>query len=37
VPEGGRMLIAVGPEAGWSDPFELELLAKHGFQVSFHP
>ena len=24
--------VAVGPEAGWDDPYELELLGKHGFQ-----
>jgi RsmE family RNA methyltransferase len=28
---GGRVLLAVGPEGGWND-FELELLARHGFQ-----
>ena len=32
VPPKGRLLVAVGPEAGWDDPYELDLLAKHGFQ-----
>jgi len=27
-----RILLAVGPEAGWQDPFELDLLREHGFQ-----
>lgn len=35
VPPGGRMLVAVGPEAGWQDPYELDLLSEHGFQVCF--
>lgn len=26
----GRILLAIGPEGGWT-PFELELLARHGF------
>jgi RsmE family RNA methyltransferase len=28
---GGRVLLAVGPEGGWND-FELKLLETHGFQ-----
>jgi 16S rRNA (uracil1498-N3)-methyltransferase len=28
---GERVLLAVGPEGGWN-PFELELLASHGFE-----
>jgi RsmE family RNA methyltransferase len=28
---GDRVLLAVGPEGGWNE-FELELLARHGFQ-----
>lgn len=28
--DGDRALLAIGPEGGWV-PFELELLAKHGF------
>ena len=28
-----RILVGVGPEAGWQDPYELELLGEHGFQV----
>ncbi len=35
--EGSRILLAIGPEGGWT-PFELELLAKHGFSpVSWGP
>lgn len=34
VPNSGNVLIAVGPEGGWT-PYELELFAAHGFQV-FH-
>lgn len=33
VPKGARILVAVGPEAGWQDPFELDLLTEHGFQA----
>ncbi len=37
VPAGGRVLLAVGPEGGWT-PFELELLGAHGFEaVSWGP
>jgi len=28
----GRVLLAVGPEGGWEEPRELELLEAHGFQ-----
>lgn len=28
-----RCLVAVGPEGGWEDPFEIELLASHGFEM----
>jgi RsmE family RNA methyltransferase len=28
-----RVLVAVGPEGGWT-PFELDLLAAHGFQIA---
>lgn len=31
VPEASRILIAVGPEGGWTD-YELEMFEKHGFQ-----
>jgi 16S rRNA (uracil1498-N3)-methyltransferase len=37
VPKDARLLLAVGPEGGWT-PFELELLAAHGFStVSWGP
>lgn len=37
LPRGGRVLLAVGPEGGWT-PFELELLTAHGFEtVSWGP
>lgn len=37
VPAGGRVLLAVGPEGGWT-PYELELLGSHGFEaVSWGP
>lgn len=37
LPRGARVLLAVGPEGGWT-PFELELLAQHGFDaVSWGP
>ena len=37
LPKDARVLLAVGPEGGWTS-FELELLAKHGFSaVSWGP
>ena len=37
LPSEARVLLAVGPEGGWT-PFELELLAAHGFEaVSWGP
>ena len=37
LPREARVLLAVGPEGGWT-PFELELLAAHGFSpVSWGP
>lgn len=33
LPKEGRVLLAVGPEGGWT-PFELELLAAHGFEAA---
>jgi len=37
LPKDARVLVAVGPEGGWTS-FELELLAKHGFSpVSWGP
>ena len=37
LPREARILLAVGPEGGWT-PFELELLAAHGFEpVSWGP
>ena len=37
VPADGRVLLAVGPEGGWT-PYELELLGTHGFEaVSWGP
>ena len=37
LPRAARVLLAVGPEGGWT-PFELELLAAHGFEsVSWGP
>ena len=37
LPKDARVLLAVGPEGGWT-PFELEMLAKHGFSsVSWGP
>jgi 16S rRNA (uracil1498-N3)-methyltransferase len=37
LPHAARVLLAVGPEGGWT-PFELELLAAHGFEaVSWGP
>jgi RsmE family RNA methyltransferase len=31
-PPRGRVLLAIGPEGGWN-AFELELLARHGFEM----
>jgi 16S rRNA (uracil1498-N3)-methyltransferase len=37
LPKDSRILLAVGPEGGWT-PFELELLVGHGFEaVSWGP
>lgn len=37
LPHAARVLLAVGPEGGWT-PYELELLAAHGFEaVSWGP
>ena len=37
LPREARVLLAVGPEGGWT-PYELELLAAHGFEaVSWGP
>ena len=37
LPRDARVLLAVGPEGGWT-PYELELLAQHGFEtVSWGP
>ena len=37
LPREARVLLAIGPEGGWT-PFELELLAAHGFEsVSWGP
>lgn len=37
LPREARVLLAVGPEGGWT-PFELDLLAAHGFEaVSWGP
>jgi 16S rRNA (uracil1498-N3)-methyltransferase len=37
LPPAARFLLAVGPEGGWT-PFELELLAAHGFEsISWGP
>ncbi len=32
LPAAGRVLLAVGPEGGWT-PYELELLGAHGFEA----
>ena len=33
-----RILVAIGPEGGWREPFEIDLLAAHGFSaVSLGP
>ena len=31
-PPGSRLLLAVGPDGGWEEPEEIELLAEHGFE-----
>ena len=37
LPREGRVLLAVGPEGGWTE-FELELMASHGFDtMSWRP
>ena len=37
LPKDSRILLAIGPEGGWT-PFELELFAAHGFEsVSWGP
>jgi 16S rRNA U1498 N3-methylase RsmE len=28
------MLLAIGPESGWEEPYELEMFKQYGFQVS---
>ena len=33
LPHAARVLVAIGPEGGWT-PFELELLARHGFEAA---
>ncbi|CAK0853340.1 unnamed protein product, partial [Prorocentrum cordatum] len=30
-PQGGRLLVAVGPDGGWRDPEETEMLSEAGF------
>ena len=32
-PAGARVIVAIGPERGWAEPEELQLLASHGFQM----
>ena len=37
LPREARVLLAIGPEGGWT-PFELELLVRHGFEaISWGP
>ncbi len=31
-PERKKVLIAIGPDGGWEEPFELDLLKEHGFR-----
>ncbi len=31
-PERKKALIAIGPDGGWDEPYELDLLNKHGFR-----
>ena len=31
-PPSRRMLVAVGPEGGWDEPYELDMLATSGLQ-----
>ena len=33
LPPEGRVLVAIGPEGGWTE-FELELMAAHGFEAA---
>ncbi len=30
-PERKKVLIAIGPDGGWEEPYELDLLNEHGF------
>ena len=30
---GGRAVLCVGPDRGWEEPDELEMLARHGFEL----
>ena len=32
-PPGGRLLLAVGPDGGWEEPEEIDLLREHGFEL----
>lgn len=34
-PADAGILVTIGPEGGWVEPDELELLQSFGFQVSF--
>ena len=27
-----KILLAVGPEGGWAEPYELDMFQEHGFQ-----
>ena len=33
LPPHSRLLLAIGPERGWEEPEELELLMAHGFEL----
>jgi 16S rRNA (uracil1498-N3)-methyltransferase len=33
LPPNARLVLAIGPERGWDEPEELELLVSHGFQL----